>query len=343
MTAPKVVAAPTKPEPTASPEADASADPLLAPHRFKLSNGAAVFYYRNLALNEVHPRVRRAVIAVPNVPADQAGEFFRGVLDLAKRAGHDRDTLVIAPVFAMSASKARPDELRWEHGWETGGQSSGEASISSFCVMDEIFASVTSHDHFPDLRKVVVAGNSLAGTFVNRYIAGGRPRVAERPKAKPVEVEYLVMAATSYLYLDRLRPVEGTTDFAEPDTSACPDFNQYRYGLEKRNPAMARLSTQTLRANMMGRKAVYLVGGSDHGTDKHEPSRALRLQGRDRHERATNYANYIRRFPDWAAHVEFHPVPGAGHLSLMSSDCPDVRDHLFGRCERGRNEAESRS
>ena len=335
---PKIVVVPaaaaSPAPPTAANAADeapteAATDSVFTAHALKLSNRQSIQYYRNLALNEVHPHVDRAVIVVHAHHAEKQADLLRTLIEQARAGGRERSTLIVVPEFPTSEKHARKGEPYWGKAWETGTQSSGDDSISTFKVVDEIIAQVTDPAHFPDLRTVVVAGMGLGGTFVNRYIAGGRPMVAPGHE-RPVAVEYVVINAYSYLYMDRMRPVPGTDEFKEPDASACPDFNQYRYGVQGRNAYMNLSTTAVLRANMFGRRATYIAGECDTELAHRDQNAASLLQGKTRFERAVNYKNYVQRFPEWKKNAEFRLVRVAERSSPLTYDAKEVRAALFG-------------
>ena len=94
---------------------------------------------------------------------------------------------------------------------------------------------------------------------------------------------------------------------------------------------MSHLPSKTLRANVFHRRATYVVGTDDTGSKKLDDSCAAQLQGHNRYERAVNYWNYIRRFPEWKANAEFVPIRSAGHLSLANSTVRKVINLLFDR------------
>ena len=312
----------TTPATAPAPSPEVAADATHSPHVLALANGNSFHYYRNFGLDTVHPLVQRAVVVLPNCLNGHHGNLFRGVLQQARLAGREADTLVVVPIFQMSKEHLRPSEPLWTSAWEIGAQSVGDDSISSGQVVDELLGQVARKGHFPDLKEIVLVGYGAAATFVNRYVAGGEP-------LEGVELTHLVVNATSYLYLDNLRPIEGSEGFAVPDPAACPDFNHYRYGLEKRNPYMRRLSADTLRRNMRRRRAIYVVSTAE-AKEKVEPTAAERVQGITRFERASNYWRYIQRTPEWAANAEFRPFEGPGHLSLTSADCKPLIDLMFG-------------
>ena len=141
-------------------------------------------------------------------------------MDLARSEHRDQDTLIVVPTFQTSTEGLRPGEPYWTSRWEIGGESAGKKPISSFQVIDELFARVTDSARFPAMRSVVVAGNSMGGSFVNRYLPAARLIMAAGGGKRPIDVTYLMIGADSYLYPDADRPVAGTDQFAAPDVKA---------------------------------------------------------------------------------------------------------------------------
>jgi hypothetical protein len=342
--------APATPTPTPTSTAahdvekpEATADPSVTTHALKLSNGDNFHYYRNLSLDEAHPQVHRAILVIPHYHAPYTAHFFQGVMDLARSEHRDQDTLIVVPTFQTSPECLRPGEPYWPSHWEIGGESAGKQPISSFQVIDELFARVTDPSRFPAMRSVVVAGNSMGGTFVNRYIPASRPIVATDGGKRPIDVTYLMVGADSYLYPDADRPVAGTDRFAAPEDKACAGFDSYPYGLGERTGYVRRIATKTLRTNMFSRKAIYVVGALDTKTDRVDLSGGAMLQGKNRYERASNYWNYIRRFPEWRENVEFIPLKNMKRVLLVTTDSPRLRALLFGTEPKAGRSAVSRS
>jgi hypothetical protein len=334
------------PTPATAPDVEkpeATADPSVTTHALKLSNGDTFYYYRNLSLDEAHPQVNRAIIVIPHYHAPYTAHFFQGVMDLARSEHRDQDTLIVVPTFQTSAECLRPGEPYWPSHWEIGGESAGKQPISSFQVIDELFARVTDPGRFPAMRSVVVAGNSMGGTFVNRYLPAARTIAASGGGKRPIDVTYLMIGADSYLYTDEYRPVAGTDRFAAPDVKTCAGFDSYPFGLGERTGYLRRIATKTLRTNMFSRKAIYVVGTLDTKTDRVDLSGGAMLQGKNRYERASNYWNYIRRFPEWRDNVEFIPLKNMKRVLLVTTDSPRLRALLFGTEPKAGRSAVSRS
>jgi hypothetical protein len=167
--------------------------------------------------------------------------------------------------------------------------------MSSYEVMDRILRALGDRSRFPNLRTIVVTGHSAGGQYTQRYAIGTQ---VDR-ELPGVELRYVVANPSSYMYFDGQRPVPFGGDFRVPPKQAEPcGENEYKYGLDKRNPYMARLDGAALASQYRARQVTYLLGTSDvnandDGLDKRCGGV---VQGRFRLERGMNYKAYMDRF-----------------------------------------------
>jgi hypothetical protein len=160
---------------------------------------------------------------------------------------------------------------------------------------------------FPGLRAVVVVGHSAGGQYVNRYAAGG----AGCPNPA-VEVRYVVMNPSSYVYVDGRRRSSPTGGFAIPE-GGCEDYDEYKYGLRDLNSYMKKVGGARIRAQLFERRTYYLGGEEDTRIGGSLDKRCeADLQGRNRRARHLNYEAYAKLFVGWTGAV-FSSVPGVGH------------------------------
>lgn len=270
--------------------------------------------YASLPFTRGDPRIVRVVIIVHGTNRNGGGYFATGMA-AALRANVGDETLVVAPVFSIEKDRKdrAPNELYWpgNTGWKEGGASAVVASsqIGSFVVVDELIARLGDRTLFPNLTSIVIAGHSAGGQFVQRYAAG------QSPDAVPahVAIRYVVANPSSYLYFDKERPAAGG-GFAVPMPAAACRYHRYKYGLEDRNPYMARADGATLRNRYRERDVSYLLGERD--TDPNDPDLdktcAGMLQGANRLERGKAFMAYMDRFMAPHRH-RLSLVPGAGH------------------------------
>jgi hypothetical protein len=172
---------------------------------------------------------------------------------VASASAEDRldDTLLLAPNFRTQDEDPDADEHYWSSsGWKIGHKSLDDPGrFSSFEAMNELLEQACSAALFPALRSVVIIGHSAGGQFVNRYAAGGAG--CSNPD---VEIRYVVMNPSSYLYVSALRRASGG-EFHIPAT--CPGYDDYKYGLRDLNTYMGRVGEAQLRSNLFSR-ATYL-------------------------------------------------------------------------------------
>jgi hypothetical protein len=296
-------------------------------------------YYRNLSLTGSYPQVDRAVVDVHG-DARNASQSLDNMVAAATVAGvADSTALLIAPQFLIeediSYHGLGSDMLFWsEPGWKEGDRSLSTPahprpdSISTYALMDSILYRIASHN--PNLHKIIVAGHSAGGQFVNRYAAGNTIEQVLQ-SAFGVAVYYVAANPSSYLYFtpERLKP--GTTSIFEIPSpavaQACPEYNWYKYGLEHPNSYMANVAPAQLKAQYSSRRVTCLLGELD--ANPTDPSMdmtcAAKLQGEHRLARGQIYRNHLNKvfgssvLPTHLAVV----IAGVGHNStdMFTSVC----------------------
>lgn len=154
--------------------------------------------------------------------------------------------------------------------------------------------------------------------MVNRYAASGQfeNKVA---RDRGIEVRYIVMAPSSYVYFNGQRAAKGSsTQFSIPDNP--PDrYNCWGYGMESLFVfhRKHKISPEKIINDYPAKRILYLVGSKDNdqndaSLDKKPPAM---LQGRDRRERAKVYYNYLKHFygQKIKGNQYFKIVKNAGH------------------------------
>ncbi|GGX16130.1 hypothetical protein GCM10007242_23370 [Pigmentiphaga litoralis] len=266
----------------------------------------------------------RAVIVVHGIRRNAAEELA----DVQRALGKDRDNVIlVAPRFSepadLSSGDANDRVLTWRKGnWSDGEPAAGPAAISSFDVLDEMLMALSDRAQFPALRQIVVAGFSAGGQLVQRYAAVGS--VFAAVERTGVTLRWVVGDPGSLLYFDGTRPTArgGLASFR---ASACPGFNQWKYGFEQAPEYAANRNVQWLAADYAQRDVVYLLGGKDTNAlhpalDKSCEGEA---QGVHRYARLRNYIGYMKaREPQRLAH-RWGVAPDAGHSAglVYNSAC----------------------
>jgi pimeloyl-ACP methyl ester carboxylesterase len=209
---------------------------------------------------------------------------------------------------------------------EAARNSPDDDPIYSFAVIDRFLQILDNPSIFCNLKKITVTGHSAGGQFTQRYTAANQmePKIA-------APIKYVIANPSSYMYLNDLRLERGATcserggctgDFVYYwDRQNCPDYNDYKYGMDNRTGYIALVSAAAIREQFTTRAVTYLLGERDTSRegviDLRCPAEA---QGSQRRERGTIFWNYIRRH--YGANHDFYIVPGCGHLEscMYASD-----------------------
>ncbi|MFM0591985.1 alpha/beta hydrolase [Paraburkholderia dilworthii] len=323
----------------------ALAQPALAAHAYKAHlrpvavisdtrftidtpQGHAEFpLYLSKDWNVAQPQVTRAVIVIHG-KLRNADVYYRTAQNARDAAHADPDTtLLIAPQFLANLDLRVHDEpadmLRWTgDAWMGGEAARAPLPIGSYEVLDAIVARLADRKLFPNLRHVVFAGHSGGGQVVQRYAVAGR-NIATLT-GEGIDVRYVVASPSTYAYFDALRP--NAQGVAAPfDAAQCPDFNQWKYGMDNRPPYLDDRSPAQLEAGYAARRIDYLVGGADDDPQQSalDKSCAAEAQGPQRVARATAYYAYMQSRHPQGLNQSFHIVPGVGHdgARMLTSVC----------------------
>ncbi len=286
-----------------------------------------------------NPAVRTVVIAVHGSSRNGC-DYARHAADSAAAAGVLASTLVVAPTFPVAADlqRANTRTLYWsDDGWKSGNRSLRRPlprpwSISSYAAVDRLVAALVRPGRFPSLTRVVVAGHSAGGQFVNRYSVGSpTPR-----SLGVVEMRYVVMNPSSYVYLsDRRFDGQAFRTLTPAETERCSGYNTYKYGLRGRNAYMARTRVSVLVHRFATRDVTYLLGADD--TDPADPTLdtgcQAEWQGSQRRERGTTYLDSL--VDSLGAGVTDYQhvaaVPGVAHSGTDLFVSAEGQRALFGR------------
>ena len=289
--------------------------------RLTVSTGRKVVYYRTSPLRERNPSVKTAVIVVHGLSRN-ADDYFERVVKAAELSGKLGSTIVIAPRFQKKEDNPRSDEHYWKGGWSKGDLSQDSPRFSSFAVVDHIFSQLSRRDRFPNLKRIVLAGHSAGGQFVNRYAASGKATAA-----KGLQVRFLVMNPSSFLYLGPRR-VGSNGKLVFPKVAGA---NDYKYGLRKLNNYASKVGTKGMIARMTSRRVYYLGGTADTGTSNLDTSDPGKAQGRNRYHRFLNYQIFVNKFvvKKWRNNAIFVKVPNIGHSGSKMFASSQARSVMF--------------
>ena len=281
----------------------------------EIGNGLFLRYYRTHDVSGHHPGITAAVIIVHGANRN-ADDYFTTAVVATRAADRLDSTIVLAPNFLTADDFPAIDEAYWtSSGWKRGHLSVSDPfqsdRVSSYAAMDRVIEALANRTTFGDLRSIVVAGHSAGGQYVHRYAAGNR---TEQTLAG-ISVQYLVANPSSYLYLGSERAVAGSTDtFELPDTSACPDYNGWHYGLENLNTYMREVSLDQIRSQLVDREVTYLLGNADSLSASLDVSCRANLQGPYRYLRGVTLFSYMEAYYPSHRH-DLRVVDGVGHSS----------------------------
>lgn len=283
--------------------------------------------YLSSAWDVAQPDIVRAVIVIHG-KLRNANTYFHTAQKALAAAGTAPDTtLLIAPQFLATLDTevhAEPDDvLRWNgNAWMAGEAAEGRVPLSSFAALDAIVKRLADRRLFPNLRQIVIAGHSGGGQVVQRYAVAMRdmPELAD----KHIALRFLVANPSSYAYFDEQRPA-ADGNFAPYDAARCPDFDQWKYGMQHRPVYLNARTPAQLEQAYTARRVDYLIGGADinpaqSALDKSCPAEA---QGPQRMARAQAYYHYLQARHPGKLNQDFHIVPGVGHneTRMLTSAC----------------------
>ncbi len=314
----------------------------ISPHRFDLNvdgYNLTIPYSANYPVNVSNENIDCAIIVVHGTDRN-SDDYYQRVLNPAKLAnGADQKTIIIAPQFLIETDiegwMLSENSLYWSSGgWKIGHKSQTSSDnprpirISSFAVVDTIIYRLATRNL--NLTTIVVAGHSAGGQFVNRYAAGNQMEQILNSQFG-IQVRYIVANPSSYVYFNAERHVAGSvSNFEIPSNSviqSCPNYNNYKYGMDNLNSYMTDVGVETLKAQYQQRSVIYLLGELDNnpnssGLDK---SCSAMLQGEHRLRRGIIYFNYLKHvFGNSIANLHNkHTITGVGHSStgIFASDC----------------------
>ena len=285
------------------------------------SDVGEIHYWSNAPLDTPDAGVANVVVVVHG-DSRNADDYGRYVVEAAESAGTLGSTVVVAPQFGTEDDGPDGLDLRWTSAsWKRGGPSAtadGTPSISSFQVMDRVL--VAARHAYPTAR-ISLVGHSAGGQFVQRYAALSDQSVVQR---------YLVMNPGSYMYLDSRRWFgKKLRRLSTSERSDCPDYNEFKYGLEDRRLDIARLTDEEVRAHYAGAPVSYLLGELDtHRDSSLDSGCEANLQGSNRKIRGNQFFRALGRTVT-SVHTKY-VVAGVAHEGREMIASAAARALMFG-------------
>lgn len=290
-----------------------------------LPDGWDVKVYSNFPMTG-SDAVTRAVVVVHGGARHAKQDYQEMMTAAGADAWADEHTIVLAPWFPTAADEPGSHHAYWDaQGWKIGANAIAPAGLSSFAVMDSLLASLADPQRFPRLTHITMAGHSSGGQFTQRYAAFGQaPNWLHR-----ISFTYAPMNPSSYVYFDAQRP-DTHGMFHLPNEVSCPNYNDYKYGLQARTGYVAELTATQASAQYASRQVTLFNGSQDdYQNGDMDNDCAAMLEGPDRATRGANYVNYIHnRYPN-APHTRV-VIAGVGHHSKEMFTSPLAQTALFG-------------
>jgi hypothetical protein len=224
-----------------------------------LGQGSASYglsYYSNKTLAASMPDIKRVIIIMHGAGRDGDFEFTATNAQLHNSGANIPEILLIEPQLYndedANAGAVPGGNPYWSGtGWIYGYDSVDGRALSSFALMDQLVKKLTDAAAFPNLTELVLAGHSAGGQFFSRYAALTNVHASVPSR---VRVKYVIANPGSHLWFDSTRPQgspkDGATAFETfTDTSECPNFNTYKYGLDNMSASQPFHYPVTMTAN----------------------------------------------------------------------------------------------
>ncbi len=254
----------------------------------------------NKDLIKKNENVTRLIIVIHGMLRN-AKDYFNHIEEVSEKNQEAKSTLIIAPWFITKKELNANDELFWSKGgWKRGNDSiNKKKQTSSFECIDIIIKNITESGFFPNLKNIIVTGHSAGGQFVERYAAGSD---IESTLGHNFKVKYAPSNSSSFIYFDSKRPfmnAHGKVTFTTPGkntVSKCKKYNDYKYGLDKKNSYMSRWKNADIIKRYLSKNIYYFLGENDTGPKNLDESCEGMLQGKNRFTRSVNFQKYLDTF-----------------------------------------------
>lgn len=188
--------------------------------------------------------------------------------------------------------------------WRGGGDANG-TELSSFDIIDTLFARLSDRELFPNMKRIALVGFSAGGQFVGRYVAVGKGKVGEG-----IELKYVAMAPSTFLRL-------------EPNDT-------WHYGLKNRPRYCREMREEQILENLRSRQCMHGCGALDT-LEKHlDRTAAAMKQGNNRMERYENFRKAVEQDEQWSKMVTFHTFKSIGHDAISAYADPFFVNYVTG-------------
>lgn len=304
----------------------AQATPAI--ERVELPGNTPFDVYANHPLSGDLANIEEVVFVVHGVQRD-GNNYFDAAESVAEAIRLDQDrVLIVAPNFFNTSDSKNHRDLDGLPLWDKTAWMQGDAAVrgppvSSFAAFDELLAYLSDKKRLPQLKRIVIAGHSGGAQFVDRYAALNH---ADEPiRALGIDLSYVIANPSSYLYTTPDRPSPG--GFSPYSRAVCPDYDQYRYGMQDMVPYAGNPSGQQVFDTFAARHVTFLWGTNDVDPNHRalDKSCGAEAQGPTRYVRGHSYWTYehgLKSGVGLALHHAFDVV-GVGHdqARMFGSTC----------------------
>lgn len=287
-------------------------------------------YSTNLILDKNNSEVTQLILTIHS-SSYNPDYYLENTLILLKETPELlKKTLIISPAFYRKDKTTLDDIVTWSvspfWGSSRGLYHGVKINLSAYDVLDDMLTHIMTSQYFPNLRSVVILGHSAGGQLVNRYAACNKIEDTVAIE-KNIAMRYLVMAPSSYVYMDDKRPKIGsiTAQFEYP-LNAHKKYNHWGYGLKHLYGYHKRkhITANMIEMQYKYREVLYLVGEKDTRDMALDKSKSAILEGSNRLERLKLYYQHLKVHygEDITDYQKMAVIKGVGHSSraLMSSD-----------------------
>ncbi len=299
-------------------------------YSFHINNiKAQIPYATNLTIDQDHPEVTEMILAIHSSSYNPDYYLDNTLLLLRSQPQRMKKTLIFAPALYRQDKTTLTDIVTWRNApfWGTSRAlyKGRKIRLSAYEILDHILTSIMTSGHFPNLDNIMVLGHSAGGQLVNRYAACNtiEDTVAINHH---VSMRYLVMAPSSYVYMDgkRISRSDPTT-FIFP-FNAYKKYNDWGYGLEHLYSYHKRhhITAEMIRLQYRYRRVLYLVGDQDTTDAALSKTKSAMLEGGNRLERLKIYYQHLQNHygKEISTYHTMAIIKGVGHSSrkLMLSE-----------------------
>ncbi|RUM74085.1 MAG: hypothetical protein DSZ10_02260 [Sulfurovum sp.] len=299
---------------------------------------AQIPYASNMRLSDVHTEVRHLIVAIHS-SSYNPDTYLNNALSLFESGATDSGkTLIVAPAFFRKDKTKLSDIVTWDvspfWGSSRASYHKEKVELSAYEVLDDLLRRIIGSKNFPNLSDIVILGHSAGGQMVTRYAACNTIEDTEALKHH-ISMRYLVMAPSSYLYMDGRRAKRSDHTVFEFPFGAHKQYNNWGYGLKhlyayhKRN----HITADNIRWNYKYRKVLYLVGELDTKDFALDKSKSAMLEGSNRLERMEIYYDYLKTCygDEITDHHSMSVVPHVGHSGRALMHSAEGRKFILGQ------------